>query len=572
MQQKKKTADKQQKQTSKTGSPETKRFRLYVTLGVVFGLTAGLYLLIGSAYQKVFFPGTIVNGINVSGLSPAEAQQAVSAAAGEYILTLVEKDENVEYIPGGDIGLYVADDTALQAILDSQNMFAWGAEAFYDKKYSLCIDYDEEKLRTAVDSLSCMDKGKWTAPKNAYIAYEKDTGYQIVPETAGSEILADALLDAVSEAVRNLSGSLSLADAGIYKAPKISSEDPALQKQFALLQSYSDMTVTYQFGSQTEVIDSGMISEWISVSESGRRTIDREAVTQYVKELAKKYNTAYSPKTLETSYGETVTIKNGFYGWMIDKEAEGNALMAILREGKSVTKEPAYIMEAASHAGPDYGDTYVEINLTAQHLFYYKDGELVIESDFVSGNPSRGNDTPGGAYSITYKERNATLKGQNYRTPVSYWMPFNGNIGMHDSTWRSTYGGSIYKSNGSHGCINLPPAVAETIFENIEQGIPVLCYHLSGTEQAYATNLSGDKVSSPSAAPKPEPEIPLLPENGMLPSDIQPPSETGTPAPDTQYTPDGGSAIPETQLPPDDGSVVIPETQLPQEGGVVPDV
>ena len=207
----------------------------------------------------------------------------------------------MEYIPGGDIGLYVADDTALQAILDSQNMFAWGAEAFYDKKYSLCIDYDEEKLRTAVDSLSCMDKGKWTAPKNAYIAYEKDTGYQIVPETAGSEILADALLDAVSEAVRNLSGSLSLADAGIYKAPIISSEDPALLKQFALMQSYSDMTVTYQFGSQTEVIDSGMISEWISVSESGRRTIDREAVTQYVKELAKKYNTAYSPKTLETS-------------------------------------------------------------------------------------------------------------------------------------------------------------------------------------------------------------------------------------------------------------------------------
>lgn len=67
-------------------------------------------------------------------------------------------------------------------------------------------------------------------------------------------------------------------------------------------------------------------------------------------------------------------------------------------------------------------------------------------------------------------------------------MPFNGNIGLHDATWRSTFGGTIYKTSGSHGCVNLPPAVAKTIFENIAAGVPVLCYHLPGTESQTASN------------------------------------------------------------------------------------
>lgn len=98
-------------------------------------------------------------------------------------------------------------------------------------------------------------------------------------------------------------------------------------------------------------------------------------------------------------------------------------------------------------------------------MFFYKEGKLVVESDFVSGNESRGWSTPAGVYPLTYKQRNATLKGENYATPVSYWMPFNGGIGMHDAYWRSSFGGKIYKTNGSHGCINLPPAVQDRLRE-----------------------------------------------------------------------------------------------------------
>ena len=145
-------------------------------------------------------------------------------------------------------------------------------------------------------------------------------------------------------------------------------------------------------------------------------------------------------------------------------------------------------MAANSHEGNDYGDSYVEINLTAQHLFLYKEGKLVIESDFVSGNHARGFDTPTGAYGITYTQKDATLRGDNYETPVSYWMPFAGNVGMHDASWRSQFGGSIYKTAGSHGCINLPPSVAKVIFENVSKNYPVLVYELPGTESTAAAD------------------------------------------------------------------------------------
>ena len=156
------------------------------------------------------------------------------------------------------------------------------------------------------------------------------------------------------------------------------------------------------------------------------------------------------------------------------------------------SRHPEYSQKAASHSGNDYGNTYVEINLTAQHLYFYANGKLLVESDFVSGNAAKGWSTPAGAYSITYKQRNATLKGQGYATPVSYWMPFNGGIGLHDANWRKTFGGTIYKNGGSHGCVNLPPAVAKTIYENISAGDPVLCYHLDGTESSKTSGTKKD--------------------------------------------------------------------------------
>lgn len=510
-----------------------KRSRLYLILGAVSGAFLLLYFLVSLHYQSVFFPSTTVNGIDVSGLTPAQALAQLNLNVAEYILTILEDGEKSEQISGSEIGLYVIDDNTLQDIVSSQYAITWAFQAFWEKTYSLDTAYDEEKLSSVVNALSCMDKMNQVSPKDAYITYEKGTGYRIVPELLGSKILTGTLFETIKTALSHMDSSLSLREAGVYQQPNISADSAVLTEQFAVLQPYSDMTVTYQFDDQTEILDSDTLAEWISLDKNGKLTIDEEKAAEFVKGLAKKYNTAYSPKTLETSYGQTVTINGGFYGWQIDRKAELESLLEVIRDGKSVTREPVYLLSAASHGESDYGSTYVEINLTAQHLFYYKDGELLIESDFVSGNPANGNATPGGAYAITYTERNATLKGQNYRTPVSYWMPFNGNIGMHDSSWRSSFGGVIYQTNGSHGCINLPPAAAKTIFENIEKGIPVLCYHLGGTEQSPDT-LSAEQIAA-----------------GMDPAESEEPGAVGisadTPMPPTEDAP---ALVPPAEIPP----------------------
>ena len=140
--------------------------------------------------------------------------------------------------------------------------------------------------------------------------------------------------------------------------------------------------------------------------------------------------------------------------------------------------------------------------MTAQHLFYYKDGSLVVESDFVSGNEAKGWATPAGVYPLTYKQKDAVLKGEDYKTPVDYWMPFNGGIGLHDATWRSSFGGTLYKNGGSHGCVNLPHSVAQKIFENISAGTPVLCYHLEGTESKTTSTPAGKPIQPTTAAPE----------------------------------------------------------------------
>lgn len=114
----------------------------------------------------------------------------------------------------------------------------------------------------------------------------------------------------------------------------------------------------------------------------------------------------------------------------------------------------------------DIGNTYVEIDYTSQHLWYYKDGSLVTDTGIVSGNISRGNGSPDGIFKIAYKQKDATLVGENYASNVRYFMPFAYNVGIHDASWRSTFGKEIYKTSGSHGCINVPPKRQKTVSDS----------------------------------------------------------------------------------------------------------
>lgn len=452
-----------------------------------------VYCMISLKYRNTFLPNTKIGGITVSGLTIEEVQSEIREGIERYELVLEERDGSEERINGETIGLHPVFDGTLENILRKQNSLLWGLRAIRGAEYpsSYMVEYNKGNMDLAVAALDCLDPEQVVEPADAYVTFVSGIGLQIIKEEPGKAPVRERLSEEIGKAVSSLETRISLDKRAVYKEPGVSETDPELLAQKEVLKVCADVTVTYRFGSRSEVLDGSAILPWLSMDGEGSAVVDRNGVEEYVVNLAKKYNTAYCAKELKTSYGPTVTITKGHYGWLIDKEAETEALLEIIRSGESQEREPVYAQKAASHDGPDYGDTYVEMNLTAQHLFYYKNGKLLIESDFVSGNEAKGWSTPAGAYELTYKQRNAVLKGKNYNTPVTYWMPFNGNIGMHDGYWRSSFGGTIYKKNGSHGCINLPPAVAKTIYENIEAYIPVLCYHLDGTETGKTTSGAG---------------------------------------------------------------------------------
>ena len=540
-----------------------------LAIGTVVGVIA-VYIGVGMYYSKRFLPNVSINGVNVAGMTAKQAEKALGDETRNYVLTLQTRDNTNEKIFGTDIDLGLNCGDLLDNMLKEQIPMSWGVHLIKntDNTIQAMVNFDEVLLKNKINELPCLNKVKMTAPVDAHIDYEEGNGLIIIPEILGNEIDIKKMYEKVEEAVSSLQEELSLNDAGIYVAPEIYQDDPELNEKIERWNKYLATTITYQFGENTEVLDGSIFYDWMSEDSNKKILFDDEQIAEFVRGLARKYNTAYRSKTLKTSYGPTVTISEGFYGWKIDQTAEAEQLKTELMACESVEREPVYSQTAASHTEPDYGNTYVEINLTAQHLYFYKDGNLVIDTDFVSGNISKGNGTPPGAYALTYKQRNATLKGADYSSDVAYWMPFNGNIGMHDSSWRSKYGGDIYKRSGSHGCVNLPASAAKVIFENIEKGMPVLCYNLPGTESKSSTNTGTKKEENTNQEAQNQEIQNQETQNQEIQNqetqDTQQQETTQTPAepqtPDNTTTPQG------TLVTQPDGTVVI----VQPDGTIVP--
>ena len=468
-----------------TAEKKINRKKLFIILGSVVGAVLVIYVGLSIFFMSHFYFNTTLNGKNVSGYSADKVFDNWEDEIGNYSLKIVESDGTESELKGSDIDMVLQWDDTIAKMISKQNGFAWPAKLFNpDQNTSEAIvTFDEDKLDSALDGFSFMDKSKQIDPVDATVSdYDKNDGYTLVESVPGTAIDKPVLKENIEKALYGLADTYQITEGNGYLAPKIANDDEKLLAAIDTMNKYAGSEIDYEIGSEKETLDINTFADWLSINDNEKVEIDEEKVADYVAELGTKYNTYGKSKQLATSYGTTITMSNCHYGWKIDAETEAAAIVDDIKGGEKVTRDLNYQYTAASHTGNDYGNSYVEVNLTAQHLYLYKNGSLVIDSDFVSGNPSKGNATHTGVFGVTYTERNATLKGQNYATPVSFWMPFNGNEGMHDATWRSSFGGSIYKRNGSHGCVNLPYSVAQTIFENVSAGFPVFVYELAGTE------------------------------------------------------------------------------------------
>lgn len=465
---------------------------LFLLAGIVVVLIA-VYLGGMNYYSTRLLMGTRINDINVSGKTPSQVGQEMK----NYQLTVYETTEEGERIEttfsGEQIGVGISGEEAIQEILEGQDRGVWFLPKKREYQVEKLLSVDRDKLAQALKSLQGFSEENVGQDTEAYISdYISGQGYEIISEEKADELNWDLTLAKAEETVLTMETKLDLAEAGCYTEPEEDEELVALLEQ---LNTYVGASITYQFGEETRVLDGETIHEWLKVNKKNKVKLSQEKVEEYVGQLRREFDTIFTTRTFRTSYGKKVTIQGGDYGWWMNTGEEVKKLCQLIKKGKTVTRTPEYFQTAASYGKNDFGDSYVEVNLTAQHLFLYQDGEKVLESDFVSGNVSAGNGTPQGVYSMTYKEEMAELVGENYATPVSYWMPFNGNIGLHDATWRAQFGASLYKGGGSHGCVNLPYAVAKKIYSYVDKEYPVICYELPGTESTHITSQSDQEIA-----------------------------------------------------------------------------
>ncbi len=453
--------------------------------------TVSVYGGVSYYYSNRFFKGTSIDGIDCSGMTAAQVEAILTEKVEDYSLQINSRNLAPETIEGKAINYRYASDGEVLKLLKSQKPYEWIRGLFEETSYEVDTKatYDKKLLEEEVKELACAQEENQVAPENAYVAFQNDQ-FTIVPETDGTELMLKEAYKALDTAISEENSTIDLGmvpDA--YVEAELTSESQELQDEVNALNNMANATVNYQFGDTVEVLDGSTIRSWLSFDEKGQLVHDdasfRQKAQEYVAQLAAKYDTVGTERPFDTTSGRTVYVYGSAYGWQIDQAAETEHLISDITNGLQTTREPEYSMTANSHGYNDFGDHYIEVDLSYQHMYYYVDGNIIMDSEIVSGllgDPSR--QTPSGVYTLYYKASPSVLRGPQsedgsyeWESEVSYWMPFNGGIGFHDAIWQDYFGGDRFTYAGSHGCINLPYDAAGYLYSIIEYGVPIICFY-----------------------------------------------------------------------------------------------
>jgi len=480
----------------KENTEKANKKKILIPVSILIVLLAAcccVYSVIAFSYKDKFMPGTWINGIDCTEMDGAQVAGLLENQLQAYHLDVWGRD----YASGAMdtlLGQITAEDIHLtydsgirdmvDTLLAEQNVFMWIFRKWSDDTFSFQlsqgVSYDEGQLKSIVNNWEACRPGNMIAPKDAYISEysEKRKGYEVVPEVEGTKFDVQMLLQLMDVAIHSQETSLNLEEEGCYEEPRVRQDAAELTESVETANKWLGTKVTYDWNDTEIIVDAELLKDWITMGKDGP-VLDEAAVEAFVKEQADENDTYGKRRSFMTTLGVELSLPGGHYGWLTDREAETKELIEAIQQGRTVSREPVYANTARQKGMNDIGNSYVEVDLTHQHLYLYEGGSIIFETDFVSGSMSSTPDcvTPEGVFGISYKTKNAVLRGANYETPVNYWMPFYGNYGLHDATWRSEFGGQIYITNGSHGCVNLPLSSAATIYDHISSGFPVICYY-----------------------------------------------------------------------------------------------
>ena len=452
---------------------------------IIIGATAVLlvaagYFGIGSYYEDKFLPNTMLDGIDISNDTVAQAKEETTAAITQAQIRIMENGETIHAFTPADLGISIDNTEKLETMKAEQSGWDWPILLFQEKQEATDlsgVSVDEMALGNILSAMPLENESR-TAPVNATVVKGTD-GYDISPETVGNMVDLELLKATMLEAV--IAGKTEIDLALAYQQPTLTADDPILAETLQKLDDLTDTVIQYTISGQTETVPQTAIIEWLGTDENGEVSVNREGVAAYLQGLSDKYSTYSRTRDFLATDGETVQVPSGTYGWTLAVAAETDNLISYVLAGEDVTVTPNYNGTGYHADGADIGTTYVEVDLSSQHMWYYQDGVVVLETDIVSGHPM--SPTPTGVFYIWNKEEDAVLKGYNprtekdYESPVEYWMPVEWTgIGIHDSSWQPAYGGEYWLTAGSNGCVNTPPGVMAELFGMIGIGVPVVIH------------------------------------------------------------------------------------------------
>ncbi len=452
-------------------------------VGGVAVVALGVVYFAGRNYYKThLFSHTEINGIDCSNMTAEMAKDELQYEMDSYTLTITERGDLEDTLVGKDMDFTFTDTGEVDEILASQNYNAWIFKLTASKDYEISNDftYSEEKMEELVAEFQCFREENIVEPVNAQAVLEGEA-FTAQEEVEGTLIQLEPVVAAVKEAIVNNETALDLDEAGLYEEPAIRQDNAELLAEIENLNSMIAADITYDFVDVQFHLEKEELASWFVNGEDGTVSIDRDKAAAWVENMAYETDTFGLAKEFTTSTGETITLEGGGdYGYCIAQSSTVDQFLGLIEAGETVTTEPVYLYEGMDRSGNTIGDSYVEICIDTQTLWLYWEGELITTTPVITGCDARGYSTPSGSvWAIDAKKTdwNFTTFPNAWS---SWWMPFNDQVGLHDASWQSASNYTIedyYINSGSHGCVNIPDAPMELIYQYMEIGYPVVVYY-----------------------------------------------------------------------------------------------
>ncbi len=467
----------------------------------------GIYLLLSFYYKDTFILGTWINGQYCTGMSVDEVNLLLieNAEVDVPVITITDPEGNYEEIYLDEEMYSVNYTLQLQTLLQQQDSFKWLFELDFNKNNEISpqLSYDNEAILAEIEQLLIIQEAENAQGATAEIVWT-DEGFILEQETGvvpNKNKITSQILSDLEKGVWDIEISRDCYEEQV--------STPEMEETLALWEKVEQLQncgIIYDMGDEQVPIDASVVANWILTDNSGKikTNIYGEVAlrdgcfAEFINNLAAEYDTSDVSMNFLTTRGDVVTIDKNSFGKCIDKEVEAAYLKEAFIAGLRVTHTPTYTNTSLNDDEDGVGDTYVEIDLSEEMLYYYDDGDIIIESPFTMGDLSEEVEIPECICYVYDKEKDRLVRGNDYSVHVDYWIPVIGSIGIHDAIWSEEWEEEFYDEYDEeydeeyeeewseediydyaefYGYINIPHETMEELYDLVKTDTPVVMFY-----------------------------------------------------------------------------------------------